>query len=433
MVALSGIAALKARQVLDSRGRPTVEAVATLTSGAEGRAIVPSGASTGRHEAAEIRDRADPRYRGLGVYQAVSNVTVVIAPAVVGLDASDQVALDRVLIELDGTPNKSRLGANATLAVSMAVVQAAAAETGQSLWRHLLQGREPVLPRPMVNILSGGLHSDGNLDFQDFLIVPARATTFSDALHTCVLFHWTMKDILHERGLTTLRADEGGFGPPLRSNDHALDLMLVAAERAGLRPGEDVWIAIDVAATHFYDSARQRYQLETEGKILDSNQMVEMLGRWTGRYPICSIEDGLAEDDWEGWTALARSLGASVQLVGDDLFTTNADRLRKGIELGAANAVLVKLNQVGTLTEAIELVRVAKSAGYRTIASARSGETEDTSLADVAVGTAIGQIKIGSVTGSERLAKYNQLLRIEEELGEAATLAPFIGQGRGSR
>lgn len=426
----SKIAGLKASEILDSRGRPTVEVVATLASGSRGRASVPSGMSTGRHEAVELRDQSVPRYRGLGVRRALANVGQVIAPAVAGLDAGDQAGLDRVLIQLDGTPDKSHLGANATLAVSLAVANAAAAEAGLPLWRYLEGERGPVLPRPMVNILSGGLHAGRNMDVQDFLVVPVKASTFSAALEVCVQFHAAMKDLLHDRGLTTLRADEGGFGPPLKAHAQALDLMVAAAERAGYRPGEDVQIAIDVAASEFFDAQRAVYDMAREGKVVDAGQMVGLMSGWVDDYPICSIEDGLAEDDWSGWAELTRVLGGRVQLVGDDLFTTNTARLRQGIDRGVANCALVKMNQVGTLTETLEFVDMARSAGYGTVASARSGETEDASLADVAVAAAAGQIKIGSVTGSERLAKYNQLLRIEEELGEAAALAPFTARGR---
>lgn len=407
-----------------------MEVVATLDSGAVGRASVPSGISTGSHEAVELRDSSAARYRGLGVRRAVSNVADVIAPAVVGLAADDQKRLDRQLIDLDGTPDKSRLGANATLAVSLAVVQAAAADAGLPLWRYLLDEREPVLPRPMVNVLSGGLHGGGNLDFQDFLMIPVRSSTFSDALETCVRFCWAMRDVLREQGRPTLRADEGGFGPTLRSHREALDLMIAAADRAQLVPGAEVQIAIDAAASHFCDRDTGTYNLFAEGSSMDSSSMIGFIARLIDEYPICSIEDGLADDDWAGWTELTSSMGRRVQLIGDDLFTTNVARLRKGVEVGAANSVLVKPNQVGTLTETIEFIDMARAAGYSTVASARSGETEDPSLADIAVATAVGQIKIGSVTGSERLAKYNQLLRIEEALGESAVLAPFIKQGR---
>lgn len=377
-----------------------------------------------------MRDSNDSRYRGLGVRRAVSNVVDIIAPAVTGMIASDQKALDRGLIELDGTPDKSRLGANATLAVSLAVVRAAASEAGMPLWRHLAHGRQPLLPRPMVNILSGGLHARRNLDFQDFLIIPVRSATFSDALESCVRFYWAMKDILSDRGLSTLRADEGGFGPALRSHSQALDLLVETAERAKLTPGEEVQIAVDVAASHFFNSSDGTYHLAAEGVSMSSDQLIGFIANWIDKYPICSIEDGLADDDWKGWAELTASLGRRVQLIGDDLFTTNVDRLQRGIDLGVANSVLIKPNQVGTLTETIDFVDAAQASGYRTVASARSGETEDASLADIAVAMAVGQIKIGSVTGSERLSKYNQLLRIEEELGESAVLAPFFNQGR---
>lgn len=422
----SKISTLVARQVLDSRGRPTVEAEVQLASGARGRSIVPSGISTGQHEAVELRDRSDTHhYGGLGVRLAVANVRGVIAPELAGHDAADQAGVDQLMIELDGTPNKARLGANAMLAVSLAVARAAAANEGLRLWRYLAVDRSPRLPRPMVNILSGGLHADRNLDIQDFLVVPTRAATFVEALEVCVRFHSAMRDALHERGLTTLRADEGGFGPPLAENKDGLDLMMAAAERSHLSPGDDIWFALDVAASHFYDPDRNVYGLASENKILEAGEVVDLLSSWVHEYPLCSIEDGLAEDDWQGWKVLTQALGSNVQLVGDDLFTTNLDRLRMGVDLHVANAGLVKMNQVGTLTETLQFIDAARAAGYVLVASARSGETEDSTLADLSVAAATEQIKIGSVTGSERLAKYNELLRIEEELGESATIAPF--------
>ncbi len=401
-----------------------------LTSGVQGRASVPSGMSTGRHEAVELRDHSDPRYRGLAVVGAVAHVTNVIGPNLVGVDASDQTSVDGLLNALDGTADKSRLGANAILAVSLAAARASAADLGLPLWRYLNGNRKPRLPRPMVNILSGGMHAGHNLDFQDFLVVPASAETFSDALQTCVEFYWAMRDLLREQGLNTLRADEGGFGPQLHGHREALELMVKAAQRASLQPGRDVQVAIDVAASHFYLPDRTSYQLVSEDKVLRAEQLVDLLEGWVTEYPICSIEDGLAEDDWNGWRELTSALGNQTQLIGDDLFATNVARLRKGVDMQVANAALVKMNQVGTLTETIEFISTARHAGYGIVVSARSGETEDATMADLAVATAADQIKIGSVTGSERLAKYNQLLRIEEELGDAATLAPFEIAGR---
>ncbi|TAN32351.1 phosphopyruvate hydratase [bacterium] len=425
----SRISSIQAREILDSRGRPTIEVMVGVDSGAWGMASVPSGASVGRHEAVELRDGVGSRYRGLGVRQAISNVTDLIEPALRGLDASDQEAVDQLLVDLDGTADKSHLGANATLGVSLAVARVAAASRGIPLWRHLLRGGSPLLPRPMVNILSGGMHAGGNLDLQDFLIVPSGADTYAEALHTCVQIHWAMKDLLRERGLSTLRADEGGFGPALKGHVEALELMVTAAERAGFKPGHDVGIAIDVAASHFYDVEKHRYGLASEKRSLTPAELVGLLEEWVDKYPICSIEDGLAEDDWDGWKVLTDSLANRVQLVGDDLFTTNPQRLGLGIERGVANAVLVKMNQIGTLTETLRVVDMAQKAGYSTIASARSGETEDSILADITVASGMGQIKIGSVTQSERLAKYNQLTRIEDELGEEATLAPTPALG----
>jgi enolase len=399
-----------AREILDSRGRPTVEVDIELSDGWHGRASVPSGASTGRHEAHELRDGDLARYGGLGVRGAVVNVVETIAPAIVGCDPFDQPALDRLLIELDGTPDKSRLGANAILGVSAAVARAAASARRLPLWRYLSRGPEAVLPLPMVNIVSGGLHATGALTFQDFLIVPVGAASYREALEVCHDVRAATGDLLVERGLSILKADEGGFGPALERPEEVLDLLEAAVRRAGRTPGGDVAFAIDVAASHFAPVAPAAF--------------VDRLESLVDRYPIVSIEDALAEDDWEAWAQLTRRLGHRVQLLGDDLFTTNLARLEQGIDAGVANAVLVKMNQIGTVTETVEVIERAHAAGYATVVSARSGETEDSFLADLAVATAAGQIKIGSLAQSERLSKYNQLLRIEEELGQEA---PFAG------
>jgi enolase len=432
--------ALKARQVLDSRGRPTVEVDAVASTGAWGRTIVPSGASTGRHEAIELRDTSSSRYGGLGVLTAVENVTSTIAPAILGMDLEDQVGLDSRLIELDGTPNKARLGANALLAVSLAVAHAAAAARGEELFVYLnrlwrgrvnLEGNDsappdPALPLPMVNMISGGLHAGGNLDIQDVLIVPVAAACFSDALEMTVALYRAVGAVLQERGFeSALVGDEGGYGPRLRSNEQAFEIVVDAMIACGLEPARDVTLAVDVASTHFYDPARGTYSLHATGPLeLDSGAMIDLLAAWTRQYPITSIEDGLAEDDWDGWAALRERLGSSTQLIGDDLFATQVSRLRQGIDRSAANAVLIKLNQVGTLSETLEALHLARRNSFRAVVSARSGETEDCTIADLAVATAAGQIKIGSVARSERLAKYNRLLRIEEALGPGARYAP---------
>jgi enolase len=405
-----------AREVIDSRGNPTVEAEVHCAGGARGRAIVPSGASTGRHEAVELRDGEASRYGGKGVRRAVANVREVIAPRLLGMPATEQEGIDRLLCELDGTPNKSRLGANALLGVSLACAHAAAASQGQPLWRYLDKDGSACLPLPMVNLISGGLHAGGNLDFQDFLLLPIGARTYSEALETAVLIYRALGAVLARHGFEgVLVGDEGGFGPRLKSNEQAVEMILEACERAGLQPGKQAAVALDVASTHFYRA--QHYQLYGDGGFRTTEQMVDLLTRWVKDYPIVSIEDGLAEDDWSGWRILTEALGRRVQLIGDDLFATNPDRLRRGIAEKVANAVLVKVNQIGTLTEALAVVRQARAAGYLCVISARSGETEDSTLADLAVATGAGQIKIGSVARSERLAKYNQLLRIEEELG----------------
>jgi enolase len=433
--------ALKARQVLDSRGRPTVEVDVIASNGALGRAIVPSGASTGRHEAIELRDSESSRYGGLGVGKAVRNVLDVIAPAVKGMELDDQAAIDAALIAIDGTPNKGRLGANALLGVSRASAHAAAAVRGEELYVHINrlwkarvaaeQGGsiavEPTLPLPMVNMISGGLHAGGNLDIQDVLIIPVGAESYSHALEMIVAMYRAVGAVLAEIGAeSVLVGDEGGYGPKLRNNEQAFEVVVDATAACGFEPGRDVAIAVDVASTHFYDPATKTYRLSEAGhRAFDGSEIVDMLTRWVGRYPIVSIEDGLAEDDWEGWQALTECLGGAVQLIGDDLFVTQTARLERGIASKAANAILIKVNQVGTLSETLDALLVARRNGFRPVVSARSGETEDATIADLAVGTAAGQIKIGSVARSERLAKYNRLLRIEEALGPDA---PFAGR-----
>ena len=426
---MPAIRRITAREILDSRGVPTVEAEVELEGGAWGRGMVPAGASTGRHEAVELRDGDPARYGGRGVRRAVAQVREVIAPALAGCQA-EQELVDARLVELDGTPNKSRLGANAILAVSLALARALAAARSIPLYRYFAEicpdHPAPAMPLPMVNILSGGLHTGAGpkLDVQDFLVVPLGARTYPQALEWTVRVHRTMRALLEERGFAlTGVADEGGFAPRLPSNVAALELMVEAITGAGLRPGADAALALDLASTHFFRDAR--YELAADGRSLDSTAMIEMLAEWHARFPIVSIEDPLAEDDWAAWQALTARLGARCQLVGDDLLTTHPERLQRAIDLGAANAVLVKMNQIGTLTETLRVVAQARAAGYRTVISARSGETEDDSLADLAVGSGAGQIKIGSVTRSERLAKYNRLLRIEEELCHPALAVVF--------
>jgi enolase len=423
---------LKARQVLDSRGRPTVEVDALSSTGVVGRAIVPSGESTGRHEAFELRDRMSQRYSGLSVYQAIENVTRSIAPVVLGLDLEAQNELDERLIALDGTSNKSRLGANAILGVSLAFAHAAAAARGEELFVHLnrlwrssldklplsIQSPAPALPLPLVNMISGGLHAGGQLDIQDVLITAVGATSYSQALEMTVAVYRSLGAVLKRKGFeSALVGDEGGYGPRLQSNEQAIEIVVDAIIDAGFKPRRDVALAVDVASTHFYEPARAVYHLRANGGTSLSTQgMIDRLAAWVDRYPIIALEDGLAEDDWDGWTELTKRLGNSVQLIGDDLFATQVGRVRLGIEHSAGNSVLIKLNQVGTLTETFNCLAVARSNRLRTVVSARSGETEDTTIADLAVATAAGQIKIGSVARSERLAKYNRLLRIEEIL-----------------
>jgi enolase len=414
---LSDIEKVHGRQILDSRGNPTVEVDVLLKSGVAGRAAVPSGASTGEFEAVELRDGEDA-WGGKGVSQAVTNVNGEIARAVKGIDAADQTALDRAMIELDGTPNKGRLGANAILGVSLAGAQAAAAEVGQPLWRYLGGEAAHVLPVPMMNVLNGGAHADNKVDFQEFMVVPVGAPSFAEALRTGAEVFHALKRTLHERGLATAVGDEGGFAPDLDSNEAALELLIEGIQAAGHGPGEDVAIALDPATSEIFEDGS--YVLEHEGRSLSSAEMVTLWSDLASRYPIVSIEDGMDEEDWEGWRGLTEKLGDSVQLVGDDLFVTNTERLRRGIDSRVGNSILIKVNQIGTLTETLDAVRMAADAGYTAVMSHRSGETEDTVIADLAVATGCGQIKTGAPSRSDRTAKYNQLLRIEEALGGAA-------------
>jgi enolase len=416
------------RQVLDSRGNPTVEVEVELDSGALGRAAVPSGASTGQFEAVELRD-GGPEWLGKGVRSAVENVEREIGPALAGADAGDQAALDRALLELDGTPNKSRLGANAVLGVSLAAAKAAATEAGMPLYRWLGGPEARVLPVPLMNVVNGGAHAQNSLDLQEFMVVPAGAPSFSEALRLGAETFHRLKELLHERGLATAVGDEGGFAPDLGSSEEAIELVLEAAERAGHR--DAVAIALDPATTELYEEGR--YRLPGEGRDLDADGMIGLWEDFAGRYPLVSVEDGLAEDDWAGWAALTARLGGALQLVGDDLFVTNVERLRRGIEEGAANAILVKVNQIGTLTETLEAIELARAHGYAAVMSHRSGETEDTTIADLAVATGVGQIKTGAPSRTDRVAKYNQLLRIEEELGEAAEYPGWAAFPRAGR
>ncbi|HYC56725.1 MAG TPA: phosphopyruvate hydratase [Candidatus Binatia bacterium] len=408
-----------AREILDSRGNPTIEAEVTVKGGAVGRACVPSGASTGQHEALELRDGDKKRYGGKGVLKAVANVNKIIGPAVMGMDVRDQAAVDRRMIELDGTPNKARLGANAVLAVSLAAAQASAAHAGQPLFRSIGGAKAKVLPVPLMNIINGGAHADNRLDFQEFMIVPHGARTFADALRMGAEIFHALKAVLHGRKQSTNVGDEGGFAPDLKSNDEAIEVVLEAIEKAGYSAGKHASLALDAAATELWKDGR--YHFEKSGASrLTSAEMVKLYERLVSRYPIVSIEDGLAEDDWDGWVELTRRIGKKVQLVGDDLFVTNSERLRRGIDAGAANSILIKVNQIGSLTETLEAIKTAAKAGYTSVISHRSGETEDATIADLAVATGAGQIKTGSLSRGERTAKYNQLLRIEELLGKRA-------------
>jgi enolase len=412
------IRSIHAREILDSRGNPTLEAD-VVVDGALGRACVPSGASTGQHEALELRDGDGRRYGGKGVLKAVANVNDVIAPELVGMDVRDQKAVDERMLELDGTSSKSRLGANAILAVSMAVAHAAAAAAGEPLYRSLGGAKAKVLPVPLMNILNGGAHADNRLDFQEFMIVPHGARKFSEALRMGAEVFHALGKALKDRGLSTNVGDEGGYAPDLKSNDEAISLILAAIEKAGYKPGRHVSLALDAAATEFFEDGRYVFK-KSGGSSQTAAQMVRLYERLVHRYPIVSIEDALAEDDWEGWQRLTKALGGKVQLVGDDLFVTNVERLRRGIKDGAANSILIKVNQIGSLSETLATIRLAKRNGFTTVISHRSGETEDATIADLAVAVGAGQIKTGSLSRGERTAKYNQLLRIEEALGKRA-------------
>ncbi|ADH61951.1 phosphopyruvate hydratase [Allomeiothermus silvanus] len=420
---MTTIVELKAREVLDSRGNPTVEAEVTLEGGARGSAMVPSGASTGAHEALELRD-GGPRYAGKGVLRAVAAVNERIAPELIGYDALDQAGVDRAMLQLDGTPNKANLGANAILAVSLATARAAANALGLPLYRYLGGVQGLTLPVPLMNVINGGKHADNNVDFQEFMLVPAGATSFREALRMGVETFHALKGVLKGRGYNTNVGDEGGFAPDLKSNVEAVEVLLQAIEKAGYKPGQEISLALDPASTEFYKDGK--YRLEAENKTLSSEEMVAYWESWVGQYPIVSIEDGLAEDDWEAWKMLTERVGHKIQLVGDDLFVTNPARLAEGIEKGVGNAILVKVNQIGTLSETLEAIALAQRSGYNAVISHRSGETEDTFIADLAVAVNAGQIKTGSASRSDRLAKYNQLLRIEDELGVGAR---FLGYG----
>jgi enolase len=418
---MSLIESVHARQILDSRGNPTVEVDVVTSSGAFGRAAVPSGASTGTHEAVELRDGDKKKYMGKGVLKAVENVNTKIASEVVGLSVFDQNLVDKVMIELDGTANKGMLGANAVLGTSLAVAKAAAMESGQSLYRYIGGVNANTLPVPMMNILNGGSHADNSIDFQEFMVMPVGADTFSEALHMGASVFHTLKKVLHDQGLSTNVGDEGGFAPNIKSNEEAIEIVLKAIERAGYKPGKDIFIALDPAASEFYDPKTKTYHFKkSSGKKLKPEEMADYWINWVKKYPIISLEDGMAESDWTGWKRLTDKVGDKVQLVGDDLFVTNVDFLQKGIDMGVANAILVKVNQIGSLTETINAVNLAKRNSYKSIMSHRSGETEDSTIADLAVALNTGQIKTGSASRSDRMAKYNQLLRIEEELGDVA-------------
>ncbi len=418
---MSSISKITARQVLDSRGNPTVEADVSTSKGVTGRAIVPSGASTGVHEAVELRDGDKTKYGGKGVLKAVQNITAIIAPALQGHDVSDQKGIDQIMIGLDGTPNKGKLGANAILAVSMAAAKAAAAESGLPLYRSI-GGKEAVtLPVPMMNILNGGAHADNKIDFQEFMVMPVGASSFHEGLRWGVEIFHALKSVLKKKGYSTNVGDEGGFAPNIQSNEEAIETVLTAIETAGYKTGSQIAIAMDPAVSEMYDKTEKVYHFhKSDGKKLSSEKMVDYWAGWVRQYPIISIEDGMAEDDWDGWKLMTTALGNKIQLVGDDLFVTNVTRLQQGIDKGVANALLVKVNQIGTITETINAVRLAQKNNYNTIMSHRSGETEDTTIADLAVALNCGQIKTGSGSRTDRMAKYNQLLRIEELLGDSA-------------
>ena len=416
---MSSIIGIHGREILDSRGNPTVEAEVELSGGVTGRAAVPSGASTGEHEMVELRDGDADRYGGKGVLTAVQNINDVLAPRLEGMNASDQIGVDRAMIELDGTPNKSNLGANALLAVSLAVARAAALEAKLPLYRYLGGPMAHVLPVPMMNILNGGAHASNNMDAQEFMVVPIGAESFSEGLRMGVEVFHSLESVLEENGLSTAVGDEGGFAPMLPSNEAALDFIMSAIGGAGYEPGEDIAITLDIAASEFYEDGEYVFK-KGDGSRHSAEDMIELYAGWLDEYPIVSLEDGLHEDDWDGWKKLTAALGERVQLVGDDLFVTSPERLGRGIDEGVANAILIKLNQIGTLTETLECIDMAKGSGFETVISHRSGETEDTFIADLAVATGAGQIKTGSASRTDRVAKYNQLLRIAEELGERA-------------
>jgi len=419
---MSSIISVHAREILDSRGNPTIEAEVVLEDGVAGRAAVPSGASTGEHEAIELRDGEKDRFGGKGVQRAVHNVNEIIAPAVTGLDAFDQVDIDRVMIHLDGTANKAKLGANAILAVSLAVARAAANEAGLPLYRYIGGPHATLMPVPLMNILNGGAHAANNVDFQEFMVAPVGFDNFPDALRAGVEVFHSLKQVLAKQKKSTAVGDEGGFAPDLATNEDAIDVIMEAIERAGYRPGDDIMLALDPAASEMYQDGRYVFHKST-GTAYTSSEMTAFWTRWVDEYPIASIEDGLDEGDWEGWAELTRTLGDRVQLIGDDIFVTNTEFLSRGISEGAANAILIKVNQIGTLTETLEAIELARRNGYNWIISHRSGETEDTFIADLAVATRSGQIKTGSASRTDRIAKYNQLLRIAEDLADAAEFA----------
>ncbi len=416
-----------AREILDSRGNPTIEVEVELENGIVANAAVPSGASTGEHEAVELRDGDKKRFLGKGVLRAVENVNDIIAPELIGFESTDQVGIDRMMIELDGTPNKGKLGANAILGVSLAVARASALAHGLPLYRYLGGVNAKVLPVPMMNILNGGKHADNNVDFQEFMIMPINALTFGDALRMGAEIFHTLKSVLHKKGYNTAVGDEGGFAPNLKSNEEAIEVILEAVEKAHYKIGEQVYIALDPASSEFYDKKKKKYVFSKSDKSeKSSEEMIKFWETWVKKYPIVSIEDGMAENDWDGWKLLTDTIGQKVQLVGDDIFVTNVEFLSKGIDLGVANSILIKVNQIGTLTETLDAIEMAKRAHYTTILSHRSGETEDSTIADIAVATNAGQIKTGSASRSDRIAKYNQLLRIEEQLD---TNGFFAGYG----
>jgi len=409
---------VRAREILDSRGNPTIEVDVELEDGTLGRAAVPSGASTGENEAVELRDGDKSRYQGKGVLKAVENVNATLSEEVIGFEATDQIGIDKMMIELDGTPNKGKLGANAILGVSLAVAKAAAASLGQPLYRYIGGTNARILPVPMMNILNGGKHADNNVDFQEFMIFPLDAPSFAEGLRMGDEVFHALKSVLHKKGYNTAVGDEGGFAPNLKSNDEAVEVILQAVEKTGYKAGEQVYIALDPAASEFYDTTKKKYVFSKSDKSeKSSEQMVKYWESWVKQYPIVSIEDGMSENDWEGWKLLTDTLGKKIQLVGDDVFVTNVEYLSKGIDMGVANSILIKVNQIGTLTETLDCIEMAKRAKYATVLSHRSGETEDTTIADIAVATNAAQIKTGSASRTDRIAKYNQLLRIEEDLG----------------